>query len=136
MYFKGKPLYPFGYGLSYTTFKYSGLKTSSASVAKDGDLTVSVKVENSGDRAGEEVVQLYVRHPKSTVPRPLKELRGFRRIALGPGEAEVVEFRLEPRSLAYWDVARHAFEVETGPVEIGIGGSSADLPLKSTVMVK
>ena len=136
LYFKGKPLYPFGYGLSYTTFKYSGLKTSSATLAKDGTLTVSVDVKNSGDRAGEEVVQLYVRHLKSKVARPLQELRGFRRVPLQPGESKTVEFPLKAESLAYWDMKQHAYVVESDKVEIGVGGSSAELPLKHTVAVK
>ena len=136
LYFKGKPLYPFGYGLSYTTFKYSGLKTNSRTLAKDDTLTVSVDVKNSGNRAGEEVVQLYVRHLKSGEERPLQELRGFRRIALQPGESRTVEFLLKAQSLAYWDMKQHAFVVESDNIEIGVGGSSADLPLKQTVAVK
>jgi len=136
LYFKGKPLYPFGYGLSYTTFKYSGLKTNSRTLAKDDTLTVSVDVKNSGNRAGEEVVQLYVKHLKSGEERPLQELRGFRRIALQPGEGRTVEFLLKAQSLAYWDMKQHAFVVESDNIEIGVGGSSADLPLKQTVAVK
>ncbi len=88
MYFKGEPLYPFGYGLSYTTFKYSNLKTSSPTLAKDGGINVSVDVQNTGARAGEEVVQLYVRHEKSTLEHPAQELRGFKRLALAPGETK------------------------------------------------
>ena len=77
MYFKGKPLYPFGYGLSYTTFEYSDLKTSAPTLAKDGSLTVSVNVRNTGNWAGEEVVQLYTKHQKSALEHPIQELRGF-----------------------------------------------------------
>ena len=80
MYFKGQPLYPFGYGLSYTKFKYSTLKTSSPTLARDGALTVSVDVKNTGDRAGEEVVQLYVNHEQSALEHPAQELRGFQRV--------------------------------------------------------
>ena len=95
MYFKGKPLYPFGYGLSYTTFKYSDLKTSAPALAKEGSLTVSVKVKNTGNRAGEEVVQLYVKHQKSALEHPLRELRGFQ-VAFQPGEQKRLRFRWQP----------------------------------------
>src|SRR5208283_3333071 len=90
MYFKGQPLYPFGYGLSYTTFKYSDLKASTKTLSQDGTARVSVKVRNTGKVAGEEVVQLYVKHLQSKVQRPMKELRGFRRVAIAPGETKIV----------------------------------------------
>ena len=135
MYFKGEPLYPFGYGLSYTTFKYSGLKTSSPTLAKDGTIIVSVDVKNTGQRAGEEVVQLYVRHAQSALEHPAQELRGFRRVALQPGETKTVEMPLPAKSLAYWDSTKHDFVVETGKLEIKIGASSADIRLKKTVNV-
>jgi len=86
MYFKGEPLYPFGFGLSYTTFSYANLRASSARVAKDGAITVSVDVTNAGSRTGDEVVQLYVKHLMSKVERPVEELKGFERVALKPGE--------------------------------------------------
>ena len=136
LYFRGKPLYPFGYGLSYTTFKYSNLKTSAPSLASDGAITVYVDVKNTGRRAGEEVVQMYVKHPQSSVERPLKELRGFRRVALQPGQTRTVELPLSAASLAYWDVEKHDFVVESGRIEILVGGCSADLPLKGTLVVK
>ena len=133
MYFKGEPLYPFGYGLSYTTFKYSGLKTSLPALAKDGAITVSVNVKNTGQRAGEEVVQLYVKHGQSALAHPAQELRGFKRVALQPGETKTVEIPLPARSLAYWDTGRHSFVVEPGKLELRVGGSSADIRLKKTV---
>jgi beta-glucosidase len=133
MYFKGRPLYPFGYGLSYTTFKYSNLKTSSAVLAKDGALTVSVDVKNTGRRAGEEVVQLYVRHAQSVLEHPVEELRGFQRVALPPGETKTVEIPLAAGSLAYWDTGKHGFVVEPGKLELRVGASSADIRLKQTV---
>ena len=136
MYFKGKPLYPFGYGLSYTTFKYSGLKTSAPTLAKDGSLTVSVKVKNSGNRAGDEVVQLYVKHRKSTLEHPIQELRGFQRVALQPGEQKTVEIPLTAKSLAYWDEGKHVWTVESGPIEVRVGGSSANERLKTTITVE
>ena len=120
----------------YTTFKYSGLKTSSPTLPKDGGINVSVDVQNTGARAGEEVVQLYVRHEHSALEHPAQELRGFQRIALAPGESKTVAMRLPAVSLAYWDTARHAFVVENGKVELRVGASSADERLKTTVEVE
>jgi beta-glucosidase len=136
MYFKGQPLYPFGFGLSYTTFKYSNLKTSAASLDKDGSLKVSVDVQNSGKRAGEEVVQLYVKHLKSAVPRPAEELRGFQRVALKPGERKTVQMTLPAKSLAYWDADKHSWVTESETVRLMVGASSADLRLNKTIEVK
>jgi beta-glucosidase len=135
MYFKGKPLYPFGYGLSYTKFKYSDLKTSSPTLLKDGTLTVSVDVKNTGQRAGEEVVQLYVKHQQSALEHPAQELRGFKRIALQPGETKTVEIALAACSLADWDTEEHSFVVEPGKLELRVGGSSADIRLQKTINV-
>jgi beta-glucosidase len=135
MYFKGEPIYPFGFGLSYTTFKYSNLKTSAPSLAKDDTVTVSVDVKNTGKRAGDEVVQLYVRHLNSSVPRPIQELRGFKRIALKAGESKTVEIPLSAKSLAYWDTNQHAFVLEKGPIELLAGASSADIRLTKTMAV-
>ena len=135
MYFKGKPLYPFGYGMSYTAFKYSNLKTSSPTVAEDSTLTVSVDVKNSGTRAGEEVVQLYVKHKSSVLEHPAEELRGFQRVALLPGETKTVEISLPGSALAYWDTGKHTFEVESGKLELRVGASSADIRLKKSVNI-
>ena len=136
MHFKGEPLYPFGYGLSYTTFKYSSLKTGTKRLAKDGTATISVKLRNSGKVPGEEVVELYVKHLQSKVERPLKELRGFRRIALQPGETKTVELLLPAKSLAYWDTGRQTFLVEPDTIEISVGGSSVNEKLKANLRVE
>jgi beta-glucosidase len=136
LYSKYEPLYPFGFGLSYTTFGYFRLTTSSATLPRDGSLSCSVDVKNTGDRAGDEVVQWYVRHLDSKVSRPIKELRGFQRVALQPGETKTVTVPLTAKSLAYWDTAKHSFVVEEGPVEIQVGSSSADIRLKTRVLVK
>ena len=133
MYFKGQPLYPFGFGLSYTTFKYSGLKTSSPTLAKDGSMTVSVNVKNTGQRVGDEVVQLYVKHEKSALEHPAEELRGFKRVALQPGETKTVEIPLAASSLGYWDANKQSFVVEPGKLELRVGASSADIRLKKTI---
>jgi beta-glucosidase len=136
LYFKGQPLYAFGYGLSYTTFQYERLKTSSDTLARDGAIRVSVEVRNTGRRAGEEVVQLYVRHLDSKVERPLQELRAFRRVPLQPGERRIVDLPLTASSLAYWDEAKGGFVVEPGRIEIRAGGASDALPLKHVVRVQ
>ncbi len=136
MYFKGEPLYPFGYGLSYTTFGYSRLRTSSSRLAQDGTITVSVNVKNTGKRAVEEVVQLYVKHLDSKVERPIKELCGFQRVALKPGETKTVELPLPAKSLAYWEAGRQAMIVEPDRVEISVGGSSVEERLKTRITVQ
>jgi beta-glucosidase len=135
LYFGGKPLYPFGYGLSYTKFTYSALATDADVVAKDGSVAVTVTVANTGARPGEEVVQMYVRHVGSSVPRPQQELKGFARVALAPGEKKVVRLPLAATDLGYWDVEHHAFAVEAGAIEIRVGGSSADIRQTKTIRV-
>ncbi len=135
LYSKAAPLYPFGYGLSYTTFAYSNLKTSASTLRPDGSVEVSVDVKNTGDRAGEEVVQLYVSHPDSSVSRPIKELKGFQRIAIAPGETRTVRMALRAEQLAYWDTAKKRFVVETEKIQIMVGRSSADTPLVGAVRV-
>ena len=135
LYFRGEPLYPFGYGLSYTAFQYSKPRLSSASLPHDGRITVSLDVTNTGSRDGDEVVQLYVRHLGSKVDRPLKELKGFQRVHLARGETRTVSIPLDAQALAYWNEAKGAFEVEQEPVELLLGGSSADVKLRQTVKV-
>ena len=135
MYFKGEPLYPFGYGLSYTTFKYTNLRTSSGSVPENGWITVSVDITNTGSLAGDEVVQMYVRHLGSKVQRPLKELKGFRRIALQPNETKTVQIPLKAESLAYWNTDAQRFIVERDKIKIMLGGSSAQTRIEKTVSV-
>ena len=136
MYFNGEPLYAFGYGLSYTTFQYSNLRLSSARLAKNGSLTAMVDVKNTGRRAGDEVVQLYVRYPQSKVARPTRELKGFQRINLKPDEKKTVQISLRAASLAWWNEKEHRFEIEAEPVRILIGSSSADIKLEKTVSVE
>jgi len=133
LYDQPAPLYPFGYGLSYTTFVYSDLQVSAHSVGSDGLVDVSVHVTNTGSRDGEEVVQLYVRHPHSQVTRPQIELKGFQRIAIRAGETKIVTIPLPASQLAYWDCERHGFVVEPGPVQILVGWSSADIVQETTI---
>jgi beta-glucosidase len=136
MYFKGQPLYPFGFGLSYTTFEYSNLRMSADSVTSAGDLIASVDVKNTGTRAGDEVVQLYVKHVNSAVERPIKELRGFERITLKPNETRTVRLTVKGAGLTYWDAGKQSFVVEPGNVRIMLGASSADVRLEKTIEVK
>jgi beta-glucosidase len=135
-FFDGPPLYPFGHGLSYTTFAYDSLRTSSDTITRDGTITVRVNVTNTGQRAGDEVVQLYLQHLGSAVERPRQDLRGFRRVALKPGETRTVEFTLAASSLAYWNVDTHGWTVEQEPVRVEIGSSSADIRLSRIVNVR
>jgi beta-glucosidase len=134
-YFASKPLFAFGFGLSYTTFAYSGLTTSAESFGKEGSITVSFDLKNTGDRDGEEVVELYVRRLASKVARPIEELKGFRRIAIKAGSAQRIELPLRARDLGYWDAQSKGFVVEGGPIEIRIGRSSADIKLTKTLSV-
>jgi beta-glucosidase len=136
MYFKGKPLYPFGFGLSYTTFQYANMKTSTAQMDSKGQLTVSVAVKNTGTREGDEVVQLYVKHLKSKVERPNQELKGFKRVTLKPSETKTVEIKLTAASLAYWNVNKKAFVVEKEPVKLMAGSSSADIKTEKIIELK
>lgn len=129
MYFKGEPQYPFGYGLSYTTFELSNLRTASKSVKADGQVVVSVDVKNTGDRLGDEVVQVYAHFPKSKVERPAKQLKGFKRMTVDAGETQTANIAIDAADLAYWNVEEHCWTVETGPVELLVGNSSADADL-------
>jgi beta-glucosidase len=135
-FFAGQPLYPFGHGLSYTTFRYAGLRTSAPAI-RDGDtVTVSVDVTNTGARAGDEVVQLYVRYPGSAVPRAIKELKGFARISLRPGETRTVNLRLPATELRYWDEAGKRWVLEPGRVQLQVGASSADVRAEQALEVR
>jgi beta-glucosidase len=130
-YFQGEPLFPFGHGLSYTTFQFDNLHIDQSAVKAGSKVQVKIDVTNTGDRVGDEVVQLYVRHRDATVPRPIKELKGFKRVTLQPGERKTVIFTLYAHQLGLYDEAmRHV--VQPGTVEVMIGGSSYHLPLVGT----
>jgi beta-glucosidase len=134
-YFTGTPLYAFGHGLSYTTFAYRNLRASAPTLSSTGTATVAVNVTNTGQRAGDEVVQLYVSHPASKVARPVRELRGYQRVTLRPGETRTVRFALPASSLAYWDERTDRWVVEAAAVRVQIGASSADIRLEQTIRV-
>ncbi len=120
---KRGPLFPFGHGLSYTTFKFANLRVSPASIHPEGETTVSVDVTNTGSRAGDEVAQLYIRDRVSSVTRPIKQLKGFERVHLRPGETRTVKFKLTPAELGFYNVDMH-WVVEPGTFDIMVGSSS------------
>ena len=134
-FFDGPPLYPFGHGLSYTTFAYDSLRTSTDSLAAGDTVAVRVNITNTGHRAGDEVVQLYVQHLGSAVTRPRQDLRGYQRVTLNPGETRTVVFPLPTASLAYWNVGAHAWSTESEPVRLEVGASSADIRLDRVIQV-
>jgi len=134
MYMKAKPLYPFGYGLSYTSFGYANLRTDKPALARNGTVLVSVDVTNTGKMAGDAVPQLYVHHLGSKVERPMQQLAGFQRVHLAPGETRTVKIPLKAAELAYWN--GKALTVETEPVELRIGDSSADIKLRRKLIVR
>jgi beta-glucosidase len=136
MYMKDKPLYPFGYGLSYTTFKYANLRTSMESLKASGEIVCTLDVTNTGSRDGDEVVQMYVHHLGSKVERPIRELKGFERAAIPHGQTRPVTIRLKASELAYWDEPGNRWSVEAEPVEIQIGASSADIRATKTIRVE
>jgi beta-glucosidase len=131
----GMPLFPFGHGLSYTTFEYSALRIEPASMAATDTATIRCTVKNTGTRAGDEVVQLYIRDVLASVARPILELKGFARVALAPGESKDVTFTLGPESLRMLG-ADMKWIVEPGTFRVMIGASSKDLRLRGEVIVK
>jgi beta-glucosidase len=135
LYYKGRPLYPFGHGLSYTTFRYSDIRTNTSAVGAGGTVDVSVRVTNTGSRAGTEVVQLYTHQRSSRNKQPLRQLRTFERVHLTPGEAKNVRLRLRVSELAHWDVTRSRELVESSRYDLLVGSSSADIRQRASVLV-
>jgi beta-glucosidase len=136
LYYRGTPLYPFGHGLSYTTFDYSTLDISHASAAPGDTVTVTVWVTNTGKRTGSEVVQLYTHQQLSRVKQPLRQLRGFEKVTLRPGESRLVSFELAVDDLRFWDITSDRFVVETARHKIMVGRSSSDIRLTGTLPVR
>jgi len=128
-----QPLYPFGYGLSYTTFKFSNLAV--APVAGTAHATVTFDVTNTGSRTGADVAQVYVTDTHASVPRPAEELKGFEKVTLQPGETKHVTIHLDSRSFAYYDTARKNWHIAPGTFAIGVGDSSASIDLKANVAI-
>jgi len=130
------PLYPFGFGLSYTTYKYDNLKLDKTEIDKNGKIDVSVKVTNTGNRDGVEIVQLYIRDKFSSVTRPVKELKDFARIELKTGESKLVKFTVTSDKLAFYDKKMN-WQVEPGEFIVMVGTSSDDNALlKQSFWVK
>ncbi|MGC8970596.1 MAG: beta-glucosidase [bacterium] len=130
-----EPLFPFGYGLSYTNFEYTEISVDKREVNDDETVTVTVKVKNTGNIPGKEIVQLYIRDVESSVIRPEKELKGFEKIELQPGEEKSITFTLDKRAFAYYNVDIKDWYVETGEFEILVGRSSKDIRLRETIKV-
>lgn len=122
-----KPLFPFGHGLSYTTFKYGKPSISSDRMATDGKITISIPVSNTGSRTGAEVVQLYITDVKSSLPRPVKELKDFKKVSLEPNQSIEIQFEITPDKLMYFDDERHEWVAEVGDFIALIGSSSSDI---------
>lgn len=122
-----EPLFPFGHGLSYTTFDYGKPRVDAKSMFPDGKVTVSVRVKNTGKRTGQETVQLYVSDKKASLPRPVKELKGFQKVTLAPGEEKEVSFIVTREALSFFDDRKHAWVAEPGTFEALIGASATDI---------
>ncbi|WP_449601445.1 beta-glucosidase [Paenibacillus sp. Marseille-Q9583] len=131
-----EPLFPFGFGLSYTEFQYSNLRISKSSIKDTENVQVTATVKNTGTRAGKEIVQLYVSDVKSSVIRPLKELKGFQKLVLQSGEEQEVSFELDKRSFAYYNVNIGDWHVESGVFDIAVGSSSRDIRLTASIEVE
>lgn len=133
---KIEPIFPFGYGLSYTTFGYSDINTNTTSAKDSDDITISVKVKNTGKIAGKEVVQLYVHEQETEIARPENELKHFEKVSLLPGEEKTVSFKLTSRDFAYYNAKSHDWVVKSGKFDVLVGSSSRNLPLKQTIDIQ
>ncbi|WP_029036265.1 glycoside hydrolase family 3 C-terminal domain-containing protein [Salinimicrobium xinjiangense] len=136
MYFEGDPLYAFGHGLSFTNFSYENLHVNKNRLQDGETATVKVKIRNTGKIDGEEVVQLYVKHLNSSVERPIKELKGFRRISIPAGKSVTVDLPLKAEDLKYWNIQKQEFELENGQIEIQVGGASDKIVLTKTISIQ
>jgi beta-glucosidase len=131
-----QPLFPFGYGLSYTTFSFGNLALKETGTAAEPKYEVSFNVTNTGKRAGAEVAQVYVSDSHASVPRPVKELKGFAKVSLKPGETRRVTVPLDVRSLAYYDVDGHQWRAEAGTFQVQVGRSSQQIELTAPLVLR
>ena len=136
MYDPHEPLFPFGHGLSYTTFEYRGLDTGQGTISQGEVVDLSLTVENTGRMDSDEVVQLYVSYPGSKVERPRRALKGFLRIHIPAGESRKVAIPLNAEELCYWDTEKHAFVLEKGKINLEVGSSSSDIRLRGSIMAE
>jgi beta-glucosidase len=136
MYFKQPVLYPFGHGLSYTTFEYGNLKLSPEKVSENGEVNIQCTVKNTGNTKGDEVIQLYVQDKEASVKMPVRQLKRFERITLEPGESKSVQFTLPVSELTFYDIESNDFIIENGEFEVQIGSSSQDIRLKKVFAVE
>jgi beta-glucosidase len=130
------PRFPFGFGLSYTTFRFSGLKLSRSTASAGDPVTASFTVTNSGAVAGATVAQLYVGEHSPSVPRPAYELKGFAKVSLKAGESRTIHLPLDRRAFAFWSTPEHGWKVDPGRYTVYIGDSSADLPLREDLTLR
>lgn len=135
MYVIDKPLFAFGHGLSYTTFDYSNLNVSSSQTGSNGTVKIHVDVKNTGERAGDEVVQLYVHNNDQSAAQPREQLQGFERVSLNPGQSKTVDFTLPIEQLSFWDVGKHAYVIHPGTFDVMVGSASDDIRQKGSFAV-
>jgi beta-glucosidase len=136
MYEKNAPLFPFGYGLTYTSFEYSGLKIDRKLLKENEETVIKFDLKNTGNFASDEVVQLYVSFPDSKTDRPVRALKGFKRVPVGKGQKVEVSLPLKASDLTYWNIDKQVFELEKGNIEFFIGSSSADARLRGTLQIR
>jgi len=127
-----KPLFPFGHGLSYSQFEYTNIAPSELNISDQNNIVISATITNTGSRKGAEVVQLYLHDESASVERPLKELKGFNRVELAPGESNIVTFTLTPRDLSFWDINTNNWLAETGQFNVMLGSSHTDIRLQTS----
>ncbi|MGA7401849.1 MAG: fibronectin type III-like domain-contianing protein, partial [Candidatus Sulfotelmatobacter sp.] len=131
-----EPLFPFGYGLSYTKFDYSDFKISPTQTSTGKPVEVSLRVRNTGSRAGAEVVELYVHDGHASVDRPIQELKGFRRVELAAGESKTVSFTLDRSAMAFYSTAKKDWVTEPGRFDVLVGSSSRDIRVKGSFVLE
>lgn len=133
---KLSPLFPFGHGLSYTTFSYGKITADKKIIRPDEKITFSIQIKNTGLRAGSEIVQLYISDKKSSLPRPIKELKGFQKIYLQPGEEQILQFTIDKEALCFYDDIQQKWITEPGKFEVLIGASSTNIKDRLTFELK